>query len=127
MCFGSRLCSTELKKRHSLEKSSFSREKLYVQAIAARRKKEVEQGRQYHCFDLGDKKRLLKIVHKVLPANQENHYLYGRTTQQCLQLAAAEQMARTAITMNHQEPKIQERPTCGKTATRCCILTIGGI
>jgi hypothetical protein len=50
---------------------------------------------------------LLKIAQKVLPANGENHYLYGVIAfglEQCQHLAAAEQMARTAISINRQDP-----------------------
>ncbi|MBR8833271.1 MAG: tetratricopeptide repeat protein [Stigonema ocellatum SAG 48.90 = DSM 106950] len=104
-----------------------NRERLYVQAIAAwsagaidqaivlheviahnfpRDLISVQQG-QYHYFYLGDKQRLLKIAQKVLPANRENHYLYGMVAfglEQCHQLTEAEAMGRTAISMNRYDP-----------------------
>ncbi|WP_341528181.1 tetratricopeptide repeat protein [Nostoc sp. UHCC 0302] len=103
------------------------REQLYVQAIAAwaegaidqaialheeialkypRDLISVQQG-QYHYFYLGDKENLLKIAQKVLPANQENHYIYGMVAfglEQCHQFEQAEAMGRMATTMNRHDP-----------------------
>lgn len=104
-----------------------NREQLYVQAILAWANKEInvaialheeitnkfphdlislQQG-QYHYFYLGDKQRSLQIAQKVLPANPENHYLYGMVAfslEQCHQLAAAEAMGRQATLMNRYNP-----------------------
>jgi tetratricopeptide (TPR) repeat protein len=103
------------------------RERLYIQAIIAWAKKEIEralalhqeiaqkfpcdlisvQQGQYHYFYLGNKERLLKIAQQVLPANRENHYLYGMIAfglEQCYQLKEAEQMALRAIVINRHDP-----------------------
>lgn len=62
---------------------------------------------QYHYFYLGKKEGLLQIAEKVLPANQENHYLYGMLAfglEQCHRLEEAESAGRQATAMNHYDP-----------------------
>ena len=104
-----------------------TREKLYVQAIAAWANKEIDiaialheeitdnfptdvisvQQGQYHYFYTGDKDKLLKIAQKVISGNKNHHYLYGMVAfglEQCHQLAAAEIMARIAIKLNSHDP-----------------------
>ncbi|MBW4446926.1 MAG: tetratricopeptide repeat protein [Spirirestis rafaelensis WJT71-NPBG6] len=104
-----------------------TREKLYVQAIAAWANKEIDvaialheeitdnfptdvisvQQGQYHYFYTGDKDKLLKIAQKVISVNKNHHYLYGMVAfglEQCHQLAAAEIMARIAIKLNSHDP-----------------------
>ncbi|MBW4559695.1 MAG: tetratricopeptide repeat protein [Mojavia pulchra JT2-VF2] len=104
-----------------------TREQLYVQAIAAwaegaidraiaiheaitqnfpRDLISVQQG-QYHYFYLGDQERLLNIAQKVLPVNEENHYLYGMVAfglEQCHRLDEAEAMGRIATSINRYDP-----------------------
>ncbi|BAY27578.1 hypothetical protein NIES2100_74030 [Calothrix sp. NIES-2100] len=104
-----------------------TREKLYLQAISAWANQEIEvaiaihekitnrfpqdlisvQQGQYHYFYLGEPEKLLQIAQKVLPRNQENHYLYGMVAfglEQCNQLKAAEKMALRAIALNRYDP-----------------------
>ncbi len=109
-----------------LSKAS-EREKLYVWAIDAWAKGDsscaiayheeiaqkyprdivsVQQG-QYHYFYQGNKEKLLQIGETVLPANRENHYLYGMIAfglEQCHHLQAAEAMGRKAVEMNRHDP-----------------------
>jgi tetratricopeptide (TPR) repeat protein len=103
------------------------REKLYISAITAwangNIQKAVElheqitdqfprdllatQQGQYHYFYMGDSKKLLKIAEKVLPANSQNHFLYGMLAfglEQCHQLNKAEAVARQAIAINRCDP-----------------------
>lgn len=103
------------------------REKLYVWAIEAWAKGDVEQAiayheaiakkfprdlasiqrGQYHYFYLGNKEDLLQIAEKVLPANRENHYLYGMIAfglEQCHRLEEAEVAGRRAVEMNRHDP-----------------------
>ncbi|MBD2215362.1 tetratricopeptide repeat protein [Nostoc linckia FACHB-104] len=103
------------------------REHLYVQAIAAWAEAKIEraiaihesltekyprdlisvQQGQYHYFYLGDQQRLLSIAQKVLPANRDNHYLYGMVAfglEQCHRLQEAETMGRIATSMNRHDP-----------------------
>ncbi len=103
------------------------REQLYVQGIAAWAKGEIDraialheeigqnfprdlisvQQGQYHYFYLGEKEKLLKIAEKVLPANRENHYLYGMVAfglEQCRRLKQAEAVGRMATEMNRSDP-----------------------
>lgn len=103
------------------------REKLYVWAIDAWASCDVEcaiayheeiaqkyprdiasvQRAQYHYFYLGNKEKLLEISELVLPANRENHYLYGMIAfglEQCHHLEAAEAMGRKAVEMNRHDP-----------------------
>ncbi|MDZ7961342.1 MAG: tetratricopeptide repeat protein [Aulosira sp. DedQUE10] len=103
------------------------REQFYVQAIAAWAEAKIEraiaihealtqkyprdlisvQQGQYHYFYLGDQQRLLSIAQKVLPANRENHYLYGMVAfglEQCHRLYEAEAMGRIATSMNRHDP-----------------------
>jgi tetratricopeptide (TPR) repeat protein len=66
----------------------------------------VQQG-QYHYFYLGEPERLLRIAEKALPANRENHYLYGMIAfglEQCRRLSQAEAMGRRATEMNRHDP-----------------------
>jgi len=104
-----------------------TRERLYIQAIAAWANQEIDiaialheeitdnfptdiisvQQGQYHYFYTGNKDRLLKIAQKVMPANINHHYLYGMVAfalEQCHQLAAAEKMAMLAIKLNRHNP-----------------------
>ncbi|MBD1920128.1 tetratricopeptide repeat protein [Microcoleus sp. FACHB-831] len=103
------------------------REKLYVWAIDAWASGDVDraiayheeiaqkyprdlasvQRGQYHYFYLGNKQGLLDIALKVLPANRENHYLYGMIAfglEQCHRLEEAEQWGRQATQMNRYDP-----------------------
>lgn len=66
----------------------------------------VQQG-QYHYFYRGDKSGLLEIALRVLPANQENAYLYGMIAfglEQHHQLPEAEEIGRQATAMNRYNP-----------------------
>jgi hypothetical protein len=66
----------------------------------------VQQG-QYHYFYRGESQKLLQIAASVLPANTDNHYLYGMLAfglEQCHELSEAEAMARQAIALNRQDP-----------------------
>ena len=66
----------------------------------------VQMG-QYHYFYQGNPEGLLQIAEKVLPANRENHYLYGMMAfglEQCQRLEEAEQMGRLATAMNRNDP-----------------------
>jgi hypothetical protein len=66
----------------------------------------VQMG-QYHYFYQGNKEALLQIAEKVLPANRENHYLYGMIAfglEQCYRLEEAEAMGRQATEMNRNDP-----------------------
>ncbi|MFB2975291.1 hypothetical protein [Microseira sp. BLCC-F43] len=108
-------------------KNITKREKMYVDAIAAWWSKRIDlaialheaiasefpqdlisvQQGQYQYFYLGDKERLLKIAEKVLPANPNNHYLYGMIAfglEQCHRLSQAEKMGRKATEINRQNP-----------------------
>jgi tetratricopeptide (TPR) repeat protein len=103
------------------------REKFYVWAIDTWAKGDIEQAiayhekiaqkyprdiasvqrGQYHYFYQGNKEKLLQIGEKVLPANRENHYLYGMIAfglEQCHHLQAAETMGRKAVEMNRHDP-----------------------
>ncbi|MGH2416318.1 MAG: tetratricopeptide repeat protein, partial [Microcystaceae cyanobacterium] len=103
------------------------REQLYLRAIAAWAKGDVEraivyheafaqkfprdlisvQQGQYHYFYRGDKEGLLRIAATVLPANRENHYLYGMMAfglEQCHRLREAEMWGRQATQMNRRDP-----------------------
>jgi tetratricopeptide (TPR) repeat protein len=69
----------------------------------------VQRG-QYHYFYLGNKEGLLQIATKVLPANSENHYLYGMIAfglEQCHRLPEAEAVGRRAVEMNRNDPWAQ--------------------
>ncbi|MCA1993877.1 MAG: tetratricopeptide repeat protein [Coleofasciculus sp. S288] len=66
----------------------------------------VQMG-QYHYFYLGNKEGLLRIAENVLPANRENHYLYGMIAfglEQCHRLQEAEEAGRLATQMNRNNP-----------------------
>lgn len=66
----------------------------------------VQMG-QYHYFYQGNSEALLLIADKVLPANRENHYLYGMIAfglEQCHRLNEAEAMGRLATEMNRNDP-----------------------
>jgi len=66
----------------------------------------VQRG-QYHYFYLGNKEGLLQIAEKVLPANRENHYLYGMIAfglEQCHRLQEAEEVGQRATAMNRHNP-----------------------
>ncbi len=54
---------------------------------------------KHHYFYLGNKEDLLLLAEKVLPANRENHYLYGMIAfglEQCHRLEEAEVAGRRA-------------------------------
>jgi tetratricopeptide (TPR) repeat protein len=112
--------------RQSLTQAT-ERERLYVEAIDAWAATRVEraialheliaerfphdlisvQQGQYHYFYWGESERLLRIAEKVLPANWENHYLYGMIAfglEQCHRLSQAEAIGRLATAMNRQNP-----------------------
>ncbi len=81
----------------------------YTEAIAAKYPRDViaVQLGQYHYFYQGNKERLLQIAEKVLPANPENHYLYGMIAfglEQCHRLGEAEAMGRRATQLNRYNP-----------------------
>lgn len=103
------------------------REQLYVWAIDAWESGEIDQAityyeaiikkfptdllsvqrAQYHYFYLGNKERQLEIAQKVLPANPENHYLYGMIAfglEQCHRLEEAEEWGRRATEINRYDP-----------------------
>lgn len=81
----------------------------YHEAIAEKFPRDlisIQRG-QYHYFYLGNKQGLLQIAEKVLPANRENHYLYGMVAfglEQCHRLQAAEAVGRQAVEMNRHDP-----------------------
>jgi tetratricopeptide (TPR) repeat protein len=62
---------------------------------------------QYHYFYQGNPEALLSIAEKVLPANRENHYLYGMIAfglEQCHRFDEAEGMGQLATEMNRNDP-----------------------
>lgn len=66
----------------------------------------VQMG-QYHYFYQGNPKALLSIAEKVLPANRENHYLYGMIAfglEQCHRFDEAEGIGQLATEMNRNDP-----------------------
>jgi tetratricopeptide (TPR) repeat protein len=66
----------------------------------------VQMG-QYHYFYQGNPEGLLAIAEKTLPANRDNHYLYGMIAfglEQCHRLEEAETMGRLATEMNRNDP-----------------------
>ncbi|AFZ19074.1 tetratricopeptide repeat protein [Allocoleopsis franciscana] len=66
----------------------------------------VQMG-QYHYFYQGNPEALLSIAEKVLPANRENHYLYGMIAfglEQCHRFDEAEGMGQLATEMNRNDP-----------------------
>ncbi|MBW4575825.1 MAG: tetratricopeptide repeat protein [Aphanothece sp. CMT-3BRIN-NPC111] len=106
------------------------REQLYVSAILAWARGEVAEAiayheeiadkfprdllsvqmGQYHYFYVGNSERLLQIAEKVLPANQENHFLHGTIAfglEQCHRLQEAEEVGRRAVEMNRHDPWAQ--------------------
>jgi tetratricopeptide (TPR) repeat protein len=106
------------------------RERLYVWAITAWAKGNIEQAiaiheeitskyprdllsvqmGQYHYFYQGNSLALLKIAEKVLPANRKNHYLYGMIAfglEQCHRLQEAEIVGRQALEINRNDPWAQ--------------------
>ncbi len=61
---------------------------------------------QYHYFYQGNQKGLLNIAQKVLPANQNHHFLYGMIAfayEQCHQLELAETLGRKATEINPKD------------------------
>lgn len=81
----------------------------YHEQIAAKFPRDIisVQRGQYHSFYLGNKSGLLQIAQKVLPANRENHYLYGMIAfglEQCHRLPEAEAFGRQATAMNNRDP-----------------------
>ena len=103
------------------------RERLYVWAIAAWAKGDIEsaiayheeiahkyprdlasvQRGQYHYFYLGNPESLRQIAETVLPANRENHFLYGMIAfglEQCDSYSEAEELGRLATAMNRHDP-----------------------
>lgn len=112
------------------EAQANEREQLYIRAIAAWAKGDINraiayheeiaekfkrdlisvQRGQYHYFYLGNKQGLLQIAQKVLPANRENHYLHGMIAfglEQCHQLEEAEEFGRRAVEINRHDPWAQ--------------------
>ena len=107
-----------------------AREQLYIRAIAAWAAGAIDQAiayheaiadkfpcdlasvqmAQYHYFYVGNHAGLLRVAQKVLPANPDNHYLYGMLAfglEQCHRLTEAEAMGRQALTMNRHDPWAQ--------------------
>ncbi len=103
------------------------REKLYIWAIAAWATGDIEgaiayheeiahkyprdlvsvQRGQYHYFYLGNQESLRQIAEMVLPANRENHFLYGMIAfglEQCERYSEAEELGRLATVMNRHDP-----------------------
>ena len=103
------------------------RERLYVSAIAAWADRDLDRAliyhealadryprdlisvfiAQYHYFFRGDNGALLKLMEKILPANQENHYVYGMMAfalEQCYCLEEAEATGRYATQISHRDP-----------------------
>jgi tetratricopeptide (TPR) repeat protein len=103
------------------------REQLWIKAITAWAKQDIDQAiayhqaiadrfprdlvsiqqAQYHYFYRGDKESLLEIAKAVLPANSENHYLYGMIAfglEQCHCLQEAESIGRQAIEIDRHDP-----------------------
>lgn len=103
------------------------RERLYVEAIDAWARRDLEQATIYHeaiaeqcphdlssvhiaqCHyrNLGDQKGQLQIVEKVLSANPENPYLLGMYAfglEECYRLNEAEIAGRRATELNRQNP-----------------------
>jgi tetratricopeptide (TPR) repeat protein len=84
----------------------------YTEELAAKYPRDllaVQLG-QYHYFYQGNKEALLAIAEKVLPANRENHYLYGTLAfglEQCHRLDEAEAVGRMAVAMNRNDPWAQ--------------------
>ncbi|MBW4469886.1 MAG: tetratricopeptide repeat protein [Stenomitos rutilans HA7619-LM2] len=65
----------------------------------------VQQG-QYHYFYRGEATNLKRLAETVLPANANNHYLYGMLAfglEQCGALQQAETIGRRAVTMNRHD------------------------
>ncbi len=65
----------------------------------------VQQG-QYHYFYQGRFKELVQIGEKVMPAHDQNHYLYGMVAfglEQCDRLAEAEAIGRQAVALNRSD------------------------
>jgi len=110
--------------RHSREVTH--REQLYIEAIAAWAESRINQAialheqiadeyptdlvsvqqGQYHYFYQGRFKELLQLGEKVMPANSQNHYLYGMVAfglEQCALLAEAEEMGRRAVALNRSD------------------------
>lgn len=115
---------------HTAQHHSFratERERWYVQAIAAWAEGaidqviqlhaaiaqkypsdliSVQQG-QYHAFYEGDSAQLLEFAQSVLPANRDNHYLYGMVAfglEQCGKLEQALEMGLQAVAINRHDP-----------------------
>ncbi|MDX2217070.1 MAG: tetratricopeptide repeat protein [Oculatellaceae cyanobacterium bins.114] len=103
------------------------REQLYVEAIAAWSDYDFDRALachtvlaecypqdvlaaqigQYHHFNLGNAQGLLKLAETILPANLENHFVYGMVAfglEQCHRLTEAETAGRQAVEMNRQDP-----------------------
>ena len=62
---------------------------------------------QKHYLDLGNKQGLLQIAQKVLPANGENHYIYGMLAfglEENQRFQEAEAAGRKATEMNRRDP-----------------------
>ena len=108
-------------------KHATDREQLYVNAIAAWADRDLDRAlvyhetiadrhprdlisvfiAQYHYFFRGDNEALLKLMEKILPANRENHYVYGMwafALEQCYRLEEAEAAARHATQMSRCDP-----------------------
>jgi len=65
------------------------------------------QQAQYHYFYQGQSLKLLNVAERALPANPENHFLYGMVAfglEQCQRFSEAEALARQAIAINRDDP-----------------------
>lgn len=103
------------------------RERLYVSAITAWGDRDLDRAlayhealadryprdlisvfvAYYHYFFQGNNWALLKLIEKILPANQENHYVYGMLAfalEQCYCLEDAETAGRQATQMHRRDP-----------------------
>lgn len=66
----------------------------------------VQMG-QHHYLNVGNKQGLLRIVEKVLPANRDNHYIYGMLAfglEENQRFEEAETAGRKATEMNRRHP-----------------------
>jgi hypothetical protein len=62
---------------------------------------------QYHYFYAGDNYGLLQLIQRIVPANCENHHVYGMLAfalEQCHRLSEAEAVGRQAVEMDRHDP-----------------------
>ncbi|HEY9612529.1 tetratricopeptide repeat protein [Allocoleopsis sp.] len=116
-----------LKRAYEYCDSANEREQLYLHSINAWVKGDIDQAIAYqeeiankyppdllnvqlgqkHYLDLGNKQGLLQIVEKVLPANRDNHYIYGMLAfglEENQRYQEAEAAGRKANEMNRCHP-----------------------